>query len=400
MGGAVHATAEAMLNDLGPLVEHVTARVWNGVPGYRSVLMDSNDLHNYISCNLLAVLSCVTQDRGVNAAERDRALRLGESRALQGVPLDALIQSFRTAERATIDQFAEFYVRVGGDAAGQREGIRRIVAVLDSLESSLVEAYRNTSRRIALHYDSAVGDLVTQIALGQKVATEDLDRLAELLKVDPDTTYRAAAVQVAHDPDPSVLAQVRHHLTSRLREIVRFPVLTGTWGDSLLLLIPGTAPIADVLTRALSPRQCRYEAVVGLGEVAPRLTDAGLSCRQALDALDIARRTGRSRETVAYDDVLLDLLLARDRALTDRLARRGLVPLLSQPNLLQTLRAYFDSDLSVPDTARALSVHQNTVSYRLRRIHDLTGYDVRKLDDLLLLRLALRADDLLSYQPG
>jgi hypothetical protein len=396
---AVRAAAEAMLNDLGPLIEHVTARVWNGVPGYRTVLMDSNDLRSYISSNVLTVLSCVTQDREVNASERDRASHLGESRALQGVPLDALIQSFRTAERAILDQFAQFYTEVGGDVAGQREGVRRIVAVLDAIEGRLVEAYRETSRRIALHYDSAVGDLVTQIALGQGVATEDLDRLAALLKVDPGSPYRAAAARVVHDHDPGVLAQVRHHVTSRLREVVHAPVLTGTWGDAMLLLIPGEAPVAGVLARALSPGHCRYEVVVGLGEIVPQLTDADTSCRQALDALDIALRTGRSRQVVAYDDVLLDLLLARDRTLTDRLVRKSLEPLLDQPSLLQTLRAYLDNDLSTPETAKALSVHQNTIAYRLRRIRELTGRDLRHIEDVLLLRLALRAHDLRSFQP-
>jgi hypothetical protein len=172
-GEAVRAAAEAMINDLGSLIEHVTARVWNRVPGYRSILMDSNELRSYVSSNLLTVLSCVTQAREVNAAELDRTRHLGESRALQGVPLDALIQSFLTAERATIDQFGQFYAVVGGDVAGQREGIRRITMLLDTVEGRMVEAYRDTSRRIALHYHSAVGDLVTQIALGRGVATDD-----------------------------------------------------------------------------------------------------------------------------------------------------------------------------------------------------------------------------------
>lgn len=391
--------AEAMLNDLAPLIEHVTARVWNGVPGYRSVLMDASDLRSYISSNLLTVLSCVAQRREVNDAELGRARHLGDSRALQGVPLDALIQSFRTAERAVVDRFCEFHAAVGGDTADQRAGMHRITAVLDAIEGRLVEAYRDTSRRMALHYDLAVGDLVTQIALGQGVASEDLDRLAALLNVDTDAPYQAAAARVAHDPDPGVLGQVRHHVTSRLREVVHSPVLAGTWGDALLFLIPGDAPVTGVLNRALAPTHCRYEVVVGLGESAPRLADAGPSCRQALDALDIAVRTGRSRQVVTYGDVLLELLLARDRALTEQLTRRIVAPLLSQPILLQTLRTYLDSDLSSPDTARRLSVHQNTIAYRLRRIRELTGHDLRRLDDLLLLRLALRAHDLLAQGP-
>jgi DNA-binding PucR family transcriptional regulator len=44
-------------------------------------------------------------------------------------------------------------------------------------------------------------------------------------------------------------------------------------------------------------------------------------------------------------------------------------------------------------------VHNNTVTYRLRRIRELTGYDLRKLDDVLLLGLALRANDLLTCRP-
>jgi hypothetical protein len=134
---AVRAAAEAMLNDLGPLIEHVTARVWNGVPGYRTVLMDSNDLRSYISSNVLTVLSCVTQDREVNASERDRASHLGESRALQGVPLDALIQSFRTAERAILDQFAQFYTRAGSlRRTGRRPGASRCTTTRPSVTSS------------------------------------------------------------------------------------------------------------------------------------------------------------------------------------------------------------------------------------------------------------------------
>jgi hypothetical protein len=437
----VGAAAEAMLADLGPLVEYVTAQVWHRIPGYRAVLMDSNELRSYISSNVLTVLSCVAADRSVNAAEYDRARHLGESRALQGVPLDALVQSFRTAERVLVDQFCLFHARVGGSVHGQREGIQRIPAFLDDIEGALVEAYRATQRRIALHYESAMGDLVTQIALGQGVATEDVDRLADLLGVDPNEPYRAAAARVAHDARPGgagqrdtaggagqrdtaggagqrdtaghdiaagqrdidgVLAQVRHHVTSRLRESAQGPVLTGTWRDTMLFLVPvstGADRLADALTRALSPAQCRYEVVAGLGATADRLTDAGPSCRQAMDALEIALRTGRTREAVDYDDVLVDLLLVRGRSLTSHLARRGLGQLLDQPHLVQTLRAFLDNGQTASDAARALNVHQNTVTYRLRRIRELTGYDLRKLDDVLLLWLALRANDLLSFPP-
>jgi PucR-like helix-turn-helix protein/diguanylate cyclase with GGDEF domain len=396
---AVRATAKAMLDVLGPLAEHVTARVWHGVPGYQSVLMDPADLGGYVGPNLLSVLTSVAEDHDVTESELARARHAGNSRALQGVPLDALIQSFRTAERATVDQFCEFHAKVGGSAESQRRGIQQISAVLDAIEGPMVAAYQETRRRIALHYESAMGDLVTQIALGQGVSETELDRLASILAVDPEVPYQATAARLAHDPADGVLGQLRHHVTSRLREVAHGPVLTGTWRDILLFLVPVPVrdiPVADVLTRALAPDQCRYEVIVGLGSPAPRLIEAAGSCRQAMDALEIAMRTGRSREAVHYDDVLVDLLLVRDHGLTTHLAKRGLAGLVDQPHLVQTLRVYLDSGPSASDTAKALSVHQNTVNYRLRRIRELTGYDPRNIDNLLLLRLALRAQDLLA----
>ena len=61
-----------------------------------------------------------------------------------------------------------------------------------------------------------------------------------------------------------------------------------------------------------------------------------------------------------------------------------------RPPLPETLLAYAASDLNVGLTARRLHVHPNTVHYRLRRIERLTGYDVRRLRDVVDLVAAVR----------
>jgi DNA-binding PucR family transcriptional regulator len=63
-----------------------------------------------------------------------------------------------------------------------------------------------------------------------------------------------------------------------------------------------------------------------------------------------------------------------------------------------TLRTYLDAGLNVTRTARALFVHPNTIEYRLRRIRELSGRDPRNPDDLLILSLAIKFDELRS--PG
>jgi len=58
--------------------------------------------------------------------------------------------------------------------------------------------------------------------------------------------------------------------------------------------------------------------------------------------------------------------------------------------LAETLAALFANNLEMEATAHALSIHRNTLAYRLGRIHAATGLDpARCLDHAILLRVAL-----------
>lgn len=46
--------------------------------------------------------------------------------------------------------------------------------------------------------------------------------------------------------------------------------------------------------------------------------------------------------------------------------------------LRETIFAFLEHGQQVADTARALFVHRNTLLYRLERVHELTGYDIRQ----------------------
>lgn len=79
--------------------------------------------------------------------------------------------------------------------------------------------------------------------------------------------------------------------------------------------------------------------------------------------------------------------------------RRVLVGLLSQSgkrsqDLLRTVRTYLDCGLSVKAAGRTLGVHPHTVRYRLNRVQELSGLDLRHGEDRLTLELAVRIVDL------
>jgi DNA-binding PucR family transcriptional regulator len=58
--------------------------------------------------------------------------------------------------------------------------------------------------------------------------------------------------------------------------------------------------------------------------------------------------------------------------------------------LSDTLLAYVECDLSVKLAAERLFVHPNTAHYRLAKIEDRTGCNVRRLADVQLLTIAIR----------
>jgi purine catabolism regulator len=66
--------------------------------------------------------------------------------------------------------------------------------------------------------------------------------------------------------------------------------------------------------------------------------------------------------------------------------------------LLASLRALLEHDRNVTAAARELGVHRNTVLHRIGQIQALTGRDLRKVQDLAELWLAISAQDILT--PG
>ena len=55
----------------------------------------------------------------------------------------------------------------------------------------------------------------------------------------------------------------------------------------------------------------------------------------------------------------------------------------SSSEIEATMRVFLDCDQNVEVVARELTVHPNTVRYRLTRFRELTGLDVRRTRDLV-----------------
>ncbi|HUM84481.1 MAG TPA: helix-turn-helix domain-containing protein [Lachnospiraceae bacterium] len=53
-----------------------------------------------------------------------------------------------------------------------------------------------------------------------------------------------------------------------------------------------------------------------------------------------------------------------------------------------TINTFFDNNLNISETARLLYVHRNTLVYRLEKLHQATGLDIRVFDDAMTFKIA------------
>ncbi len=90
----------------------------------------------------------------------------------------------------------------------------------------------------------------------------------------------------------------------------------------------------------------------------------------------------QSPQVRAFHDELLAPLKLKDRA----------------GALLKTLEAYLSTNGSPTDAALRLHLHRNTVLYRLSRIQEILGLDLRDPDVRLSLHLALKISHVLETQ--
>lgn len=129
---------------------------------------------------------------------------------------------------------------------------------------------------------------------------------------------------------------------------------------------------------------------IGIGRYHPTLKGLAASYQDARAALSLGKRFAGQNQVHCLDGLGIAAFvgLSHERTKID-LAKYLLSPLDQELELLETLDVFFFENCCLSTTASRLSIHRNTLSYRLEKITSLTGLDPRRFDDAMQIRLAL-----------
>ena len=250
--------------------------------------------------------------------------------------------------------------------------------------------------------DEVEEELLDVLTAGRPGTHEAARERAKRKGFDVDSPYLVIAAEAAQ---PGMGKKIRSAWERQLGTM-RIPALVREHGDTTIALVTlagrrtETRSLLDQLHRAA--RSAAAEPVaLGYGATRSGATEVAAAAREAEQALTMGKRLFGPDSATAFADLGLYRLLYALQPLPEMRAFSGEVLARLEAKdragvLKQTLAAYLATNGSPTDAADRLHLHRNTVLYRLDRIEDLLGVDLRDAEVRLTLHLALKIGEVLE----
>jgi len=293
------------------------------------------------------------------------------------------------------------------DSEKVRTAAEAVLRVLDDAVAALVDGHQTARREMIRHEEALRREFVDDLLRGDADISRMVQR-AEPFGLDLGKPHH---VVLAEPRGPNAALDREAALIERL-VVQRFgdrEVLVATKDGRIVVLLPGVAAavrsgepvqVGAVLRRKLE-RVSSGPWRVAAGRPFPGAYGVARSYEEAREALVLADRLGIDADVIEGRDLLVYRVVGRDQAAIADLVREVLGPLErargGPASLLETLRAYFAAGDVATETARALHVSVRTVTYRLARVAELTGYSLSRPDERFALQAAVLGARLLDW---
>jgi PucR C-terminal helix-turn-helix domain/GGDEF-like domain len=366
------------------------------IPSYRSAdpaMLGS--VREHVRLHFESFLNSLAAGRSVTREDLLFIRPAATYRARSGVPLADFMHAFRIGQR-------EIWRAL---VAGAVDDETRDAAV--SVVEHVIEYVNLASTHAAEVYVEVEGLLQAQ---GERVRRDLLGELLEGRLPEPGPRLDAAR-EAGLEPDGECLVVAaaaraeladEHALRSAASAIARAcggavaPVAV-VRRDEIVVIAPGAGRDLAAMTQALRSSQAKLAEggitlAIGVSTVQSGLDRVPAAYREACAARE--RLDGRGGvvalpELSAFDYLTLVGGPTARRLISDSVWEFVESDLAEGGELSRTLLAYVEADLNAKAASERLHVHVNTAHYRLGKIAERTGRDLRSISDVLELLIAI-----------
>jgi hypothetical protein len=251
-----------------------------------------------------------------------------------------------------------------------------MLKLLHAISTVLASAHGDVSRELQSHRVTLSQRLI-ELVSGGAVGPE-ASRLADALGLDPGDDFVAA---VWRRPEPDVLLPPE---VWRGLEAGGAPLVHSPHSGVVVLLAQG---VGSEWVAQLA-RRLDLDGDVGIGLRRTGLDGAAVSLGDARLALSAA---SGDRRIVRFADAWAQACVSIESLRLEPLLAQAMSVAAAHTHLADAVLAFAAADMSVTRAAEDLHLHANSVTYRLQRWAQLSGWDPRTFDGLTRSLAACRA---------
>ncbi|GAA0440719.1 CdaR family transcriptional regulator [Acrocarpospora corrugata] len=252
-------------------------------------------------------------------------------------------------------------------------------------------------------------DLIEGLLSGSGRDHDEVVRWAHHLGFDSERNHRVLSVLIEAPPGGSerskLVAEHAAAATARLFVAQSPDAITAVRAREVIVVLsepatPGTGIRAEQLgalcVQRLGALFPDVGVSIGIGGGFREPAHIARSYEEARRTNEAIRRLGRRGAVVAFDSLGISHLLLQvpDPEALREFANDILGEVLRheqehQSKYVATLKCYFQENNSLRRAAERLHVHPNTITYRVRRVEEITGLDLENYRDRLAVQVAL-----------
>jgi sugar diacid utilization regulator len=378
------------------VIDSGVQRIRTEIPEYRAIVDPAfvDDVREHVALHHDALTRSVAAGRPL-APEELGFMRQRATRRVGRIPLAAFMQAFRIYQE-------EFWDALLKSADGEAErtsaidAAGTIIRYINVAATEAAEVYLESERLLHAQGERVRRDLLEDLLAGRPPAPGPKLTAARAAGLVPETACILIAAQpVSASHDERQLRSAAVALTRAVGSVVA--PLAVVRHEEVVVVAAVDRPVDDLIDSLEAAQdQLGREAMpmaIGVSTLQDGLDRMREAYGEAVAALERVRATGG---VVALPSLSAFDCLALFGAET---ARRRIPPAVRQfvrddlaedRVLTTTLLEYVASDFNTKVAAERLFVHPNTARYRLGKIEERTGCDLRHVADVLDLLIALR----------
>jgi sugar diacid utilization regulator len=312
-------------------------------------------------------------------------------RARQGIALADFLAAFRTYHTIVWDA-----VLASGVAADQAlAAAGAVIGYVDTVTTRASGAYLEAQQLLLADSNRVRRDLLEDLLDAGSPQTAAGLAVAREAGLEPDARCVLVAAVATNTPDDGGLPRAAATLARAIGGR-RPPLAVTRHGEIVLVRVVDERPVlrAPLLQACRTAAKQGVTLAVGVSTVRDGPPALGAAYREASQALRRVAEDGGG--VLSLPDLsAFEYLTLRNDAGARRLIAPEIEAFVAEDrehggHLIATLLAYADADLNAKAAAEALLIHPNTAHYRLARIAEKTGSDLRRLSDVIDLLIAIR----------